>query len=222
MSLRTRLGRGWAEDPLWGSVYDWSTRHDRAGGLLWRIGFGADLARLHDAASAVVGLGAGARVLDIPCGGGVALSGVRRGQGLDYVAADLSPVMLERTRRAAERRGVADQVRLLEADVTALPLPDAGTDLVLTLTSLHCFPDPRAAVAEMARVLAPGGRIVGSAVLADSGLRYLPLATGGRAAGLIGPGVTGTQIGDWLSEEGLRKVTLRRSGMIGYFTAVRG
>ena len=157
----------------------------------------------------------------MPCGGGVALGAVRGGQGLDYTAADLSPVMLARTRRAAARRGVEDQVTLLEADVTALPLPDAGTDLVLSLMGLHCFPDPRAAIAEMARVLAPGGRLVGSAVLADGGVRYLPLATVGRAAGLIGPGVTGTQLCDWLAAEGLRKVALRRSGAVGHFSATR-
>ncbi|MGZ4457078.1 MAG: hypothetical protein ACXVWV_13935, partial [Nocardioides sp.] len=72
---------GWGDDPLWASVYDWSVEHPLAGGALWRLGIGSDLGRLYDAAAEVGRLPGGARVLDVPCGGGVALRGLRPGQG---------------------------------------------------------------------------------------------------------------------------------------------
>ena len=54
---------------------------------------------------------------------------------------------------------VGDQVTTVRADVGALPYPDGHVDRVLTLTGLHCFPDPHRAVVEMARVLRPGGAL---------------------------------------------------------------
>lgn len=212
---------GWDRDPLWATVYDWSVEHPRAGGLLWRVGIGSDLTRLHRATARLGEQPSGTRVLDVPCGGGVALRGLRPGQGVDYVAADIAPAMLERTLRAAERRGVRDQVRPVVADVGALPWADGHFDLVVTLTGLHCFPDPAAAVVELARVLRPGGSLVGSAVLNDTGLRHEPLRRVGRAAGLMGPGCTGAELLAWLEAEGVGDLRLERSGAIGYVTGVK-
>lgn len=219
---------GWSEDPLWAHLYDWSVEHPRPGAALWRLVVGSDLRLLYDAAAEIGDLPSGARVLDVPCGGGVALRGLRPGQGVDYVAADISPAMLRRTAQAAKGRGVADQVRTVLADVGALPLPDGapgegvgGVDLVVTFTGLHCFPDPRRAVAEMARVLRPGGVLTGSALLEDTGLRYEPLRRVGRAAGLLGPGCTRAQLRDWLAAEGLADIALRTSGALTYVRAVK-
>lgn len=212
---------GWDEDPAWASIYDWTVEHPRAGGLVWRFGIGSDLSRLH-AATAVIGeLPAGARVLDIPCGGGVALRGLRPGQEVDYVAADIAPTMLARTTRAARARGVADQVSTVVADVAALPWDDAAFDLVITLTGLHCFPDPQQAVAEMTRVLRPGGTLLGSAVLNDSGRRYEHVRAVGRMAGLLGASCTGPELTGWLSAGGVPDAVLEMSGAIGYFRGVK-
>ncbi len=104
-------------------------------------------------------------MLDVPCGGGVALRGLRPGQGVRYVAADISRTMLDRTMAAATRRQVAAQVEPVLADVGALPFADAEFDLVVSFTGLHCFPDPHQAVREMGRVLTPGGVLTGSALL---------------------------------------------------------
>ena len=71
-----------------------------------------DIARLADAP-------VGASVLDIPCGGGLAFRGLRTRQVVHYVAADISPYMLQRARREARRRGVQDAIEFVEADVTA-------------------------------------------------------------------------------------------------------
>lgn len=220
-SLRRLPGLGgWSDDPLWGTVYDWSVEHPHAGGLLWRLGAGSDLRLLYDAASEIGRLPADSRVLDVPCGGGVALRGLRPGQGVDYVAADISALMLERTMDAARRRDVAEQVTPREADVAALPDDDASYDLVVSFTGLHCFPDPERAVVEMVRVLRPGGVLTGSAVLNDTGARFEPLRRVGRLAGVLGPCCTRAELTRWLEREGMTDVVLRQSGALVYFRAV--
>lgn len=212
---------GWSEDPLWASFYDWTVEHPRAGGAFWRVGMNSDLSRLYRAAAEIGHQPAGSRILDIPCGGGVALRGLKPGQGVEYVAADIAQTMLDRTMRVAEERGLADQVVPRIADVGDLPFESASFDLVVTFTGLHCFPDPARAVVEMARVLKPGGVLTGSALLNDSGLRFEPIRQVGRVAGLLGPGCTGHDLEGWLAGQGIADVVLQRSGAIGYFRGVK-
>ncbi len=212
---------GWGEDPLWATFYDWTVEHPRAGGLLWRTGIGSDLQLLYAAAGEIGRQPAGSSVLDVPCGGGVALRGLRPDQGVRYVAADISQAMLDRTMAAARGRRVAAQVEPVIADVGALPFGDAEFDLVVSFTGLHCFPDPRVAVLEMGRVLHPGGVLTGSALLNDTGLRYLPVRQVGRMAGLLGPAATTAELRAWLTEAGLGEVDVEVSGAIAYFRAVR-
>lgn len=212
---------GWSDDPLWASFYDWTVEHPTAGGAVWRVGINSDLARLYRAADEIGRQPAGSRILDVPCGGGVALRGLRPGQGVEYVAGDIAQAMLDRTMRAAERRGVADQVVPRIADVGDLPFDDGSFDLVVTFTGLHCFPDPEQAVVEMARVLRPGGVLTGSALLNDTGLRFEPLRRVGRVAGLLGPGCTSGDLETWLAREGVADVVVERSGAIAYFRGVK-
>lgn len=212
---------GWADDPLWAHVYDWSVEHPRAGGLGWRVAVGSDLGLLYDAAAEIGDLPPGSRVLDVPCGGGVALRGLRPGQGVELVAADIAQTMLDRTMRVARARGLDDQVEPRIADVGALPFPDDGFDLVVTFTGLHCFPDPRRAVSEMVRVLRPGGVITGSALLNDTGAVYEPMRRAGRLAGLLGPSCTRAELSSWLAADGVPGVELVTSGAIVYLRGVK-
>lgn len=217
---------GWSDDPLWASFYDWSVEHPRAGGTLWRLGLGSDLRRLYAAAGEIGRQPAGSAVLDIPCGGGVALRGLRPGQGVRYVAADISQTMLDKTTAAARARGVADQVEQRIADVGALPFADGEFDLVVTFTGLHCFPDPHLAVREMGRVTHAGGVLTGSALLNGpalslGGLRTVPMRRIGRLSGLLGPSATGEEVQRWLGEAGFADITLEMSGAMGYFRAVK-
>ena len=228
MPARPRLPGfgGWSEDPLWASFYDWSVEHPRAGGAVWRLGIGSDLRKLYDAAAEIGRQPAGSAVLDIPCGGGVALRGLRPGQGVRYVAADIAQTMLDRTTDAARERGVADQVEPRLADVGALPFEDGEFDLVVSFTGLHCFPDPHRAVLEMGRVTHAGGVLTGSALLntpplSRGGLRTLPIRRLGRFSGLLGPSATGVEVRAWLDEAGFTDVTLEMSGAMGYFRGVR-
>ena len=119
---------GWSEDPLWSYVYPRLVDSGPLGRAAWRAGMGSDLALLHDAAAEIGTLPAGSRVLDVPTGSGVALRGVRPGQGIEVVAADISTTMLARASATARRLGVADQVTPTLADGGDLPFEDATVD----------------------------------------------------------------------------------------------
>lgn len=212
---------GWNSDPLWARFYDWTVEHERVGGVLWRAGVGSELRLLYDAAAEIGRQPPDARILDIPCGGGVALRGLRPGQGVEYVAADIAQAMLDRTASAALERGVADQVKPQIADVGALPFGDGEFDLVVSFTGLHCFPDPHRAITEIVRVLRPGGVLTGSTLLNNAGLRYAPIRPLGRAIDILGPGLTYGELAAWLAEAGLGHITIHRSGALAYFRGTR-
>lgn len=71
---------------------------------------------------------------------------------------DVSPAMLAVARERAERLGL--DVTLREADAQALPFLDASFDTVVCTLGLCSIPDDRMAIAEMRRVLRPGGRLL--------------------------------------------------------------
>src|SRR5215208_6161316 len=71
---------------------------------------------------------------------------------------DLSPGMLAIARERARQLGLNADLR--EADTQALPFPDASFDTVVCTLSLCNIPDDRRALAEMKRVLRPGGRLL--------------------------------------------------------------
>ena len=212
----------WEADPLWGTFYDWTVEHERAGGAVWLVGIQSDLQLLYRAAAEIGEQPAGSRILDVPCGGGVAVRRLRPGQGVEYVAADISQRMIDRTLGRAEETGVADQVTGRLADVGDLPFDDASFDLVVTFTGLHCFPDPARAVVEMCRVLRPGGVLTGSALMNDTGLRYQPIRRAGRLAGLLGPGCTTDDVRLWLTAQRIDDVTVQVSGPMAYFRGIKG
>lgn len=104
------------------------------------------------------GAGPSDTVLDVACGGGIVVCGfapyVRHATGID-----MTPAMLERARKLAAEKGLAN-VSWREGDVTRLPYPDGAFTIVVTRFAVHHFPDPAAVFAEMVRVCAPGGRVV--------------------------------------------------------------
>jgi SAM-dependent methyltransferase len=98
------------------------------------------------------------RLLDVACGPGLVVCAfaphVQAATGID-----VTPAMLERARRLAADRGLAN-VTWRQGDVYALPYVDGSFTIVTTRFSFHHFLDPAAVLREMVRVCAPGGRIV--------------------------------------------------------------
>lgn len=161
----------------------------------------------------------GPRYSTFPCGGGFAFRGLRPGQALRYVAADMSPYMLQRARREAHRRDVQDAIEFVEADVTALQFADASFDLCVTYNGLHCLPDPRAALEELTRVLKPGGALRGTSCVTGRGPRKDALIAMSRRAGVFGNAPRAGDVEAWLRELGLDVLTLERSGAVEFFEA---
>jgi ubiquinone/menaquinone biosynthesis C-methylase UbiE len=77
---------------------------------------------------------------------------------VEITGIELSPTMLEIAGQRAQRLG--RQVELVAGDAQALPFPDQRFDTVVCTLSLCCIPDERQAIAEVWRVLRPGGRFV--------------------------------------------------------------
>lgn len=99
---------------------------------------------------------AGARLLDVACGTGVvALTAAR--QGASVTGADLTPALVARARESAALMGI--EASWHEADVEALPFGDAEFDYVVSQFGHMFAPRPAVALAEMLRVLKPGGTI---------------------------------------------------------------
>jgi SAM-dependent methyltransferase len=211
----------WAAGHPWSAVYDFFVERESLARVAGRVAFGTDTGLLYDAIDAIGELPSGSAVLDIPTGGGVALRGIRPGQGIRYVAADISPDMLDRARRAASEHGVEDQVEFETADVERLPFAVGEFDRVISFAGLHCFPRPDAAVLEIARVLRGGGDFAGSVFLTDTGIRYKPGIVAGRLAGVMGPSGTRADLERWLRDAGLENIRIELSGAIAYFTATK-
>jgi ubiquinone/menaquinone biosynthesis C-methylase UbiE len=96
------------------------------------------------------------RVLDVGCGTGALLEAVReRWPGAAGVGVDLSLEML-----AIARRRLPPAVALVAADAGRLPFADGAFDGATCTSVLHHWPEPATALAEVARVLRPGGRLV--------------------------------------------------------------
>jgi SAM-dependent methyltransferase len=106
-----------------------------------------------------VGVRPGQRVVDVGTGtGAVARAAANRtGDAGEVTGFDINPHMLAVARRVSAGTVPAIHYDIAAAD--ALPLPDAAADAVLCQQALQFVPDPSAALAEMHRVCAPGGRI---------------------------------------------------------------
>jgi ubiquinone/menaquinone biosynthesis C-methylase UbiE len=100
----------------------------------------------------------GERVLDVACGTGVVarLAAERVGPRGRVAGLDLNPGMLA---VAASRPVTGAPTGWVQASAGRMPFPDHSFQVVCCQAGLQFFPDRPAALAEMARVLAPGGRL---------------------------------------------------------------
>jgi ubiquinone/menaquinone biosynthesis C-methylase UbiE len=113
----------------------------------------------HDLMLDMVDLQPGEHVLDVACGTGLVSLRMAATVGASgaVVGTDISGQMVEAARRIAVERHVTN-VRFERADAEALPFASAAFDAAVCGLGLMYVPDPVKALAEMRRLLRPGGR----------------------------------------------------------------
>lgn len=170
--------------------------------------------------SGTVAAGGGPPVLlDVPTGGGTLLPRLEKaGYRGRVIASDLGGAMLDRARR----RGGGLDVAYLQADAQDLPLADASVDAAVSLNGLHCIPDAWAFVAELGRVIRPGGRLFLITLVSGSELRADVVIRTGRLLSIIpGPLPTRDELVTDLGDAGFTDVEPLGGGGVAGLAATR-
>lgn len=151
MTLADRLIDATARQPS-----GWLARKTYGGALGAPKGHEAVFDQVLDAAGRLEG----ARCLEVGCGGGrllerVLSGGVASAAGLDH-SSDMLALSRERNRKAVEHGAL----ELKQGDAAKLPWPDGAFTLALSANTFFFFERPELVLAELRRVLSPGGRLV--------------------------------------------------------------
>jgi SAM-dependent methyltransferase len=156
----------------------------------------------------------GCRVLDVAAGAGdqTLQAAARVAPGGSVLATDISPAILAFAESEAKRAGHAN-VAVRAMDGENLDLGDATFDVVMSRVGLIYFPDQQRALAEMRRVLVPGGRVAAIvyATPETNGFFSVPVSIVRRHAKL-GPPQPGQPGPFSLGQPGVLEETLRRAG----------
>ena len=165
-TFRRSSARAWYSPPIHMPVSWFMARQfARPRGLFGRLLLGGMLDRANVRSNAlmfdVAAVGPAERVLEVGFGGGdllVRLAGTVSDGQVEGV--ELSQPMLRRVRARIRRRGLADRVRLHAGSVEALPFDAGRFDCACSANTIYFWPDLHRGLAELARVLRPGGRLV--------------------------------------------------------------
>ena len=110
------------------------------------------------------------------------------------IAVDDSPAMLAAARR---RLSQAENVEIRSGDLAKLPLDDAELDAAVLFLVLHHIVEPAQVLAEVARVLRPGGKLLLVDMMPHDRAEYR------QRMGHVWQGFSAEQMGEWLAAEGL-------------------
>ena len=153
--------------------------------------------------TALIDLRPGETVLDLGSGGGidVLLSARRVGPSGFAYGVDMTDDMLALARANATKAG-AGNVEFLKGEIESLPLPEASVDVVISNCVINLSTDKPAVLAEMFRVLVPGGRIGISDVAAEDHLTPADRAAVGPYVGCIAGALSRAEYLDGLATAG--------------------
>ncbi len=172
---------------------------------------------------AVADLREGERVLDLGSGGGidVLLSARRVGPSGFAYGVDMTDDMLDLARKNAAKAG-AGNVEFRKGEIEALPLDDATVDVVISNCVINLSTDKPAVLAEMYRVLVPGGRIGISDVVAEDQLTPASRAKAGSYVGCIAGALSRAEYLDGLAAAGFTdaSVTFTNEAAPGIHSAI--
>ena len=159
---------------------------------------------------AVADLRPGERVLDLGSGGGidVLLSARRVGATGFAYGVDMTDEMLELARANQARAGLAN-VEFLKGTIENVPLPDASVDVVISNCVINLSTDKSAVIAEMFRVLTPGGRLGISDVVAEDHLTPADRAERGSYVGCIAGALSKSEYLEGLAAAGFVDAEVR-------------
>jgi arsenite methyltransferase len=160
--------------------------------------------------TAVAELREGETVLDLGSGGGidVLLSARRVGSSGFAYGVDMTEEMLDLARANAEKAG-ATNVQFLKGTIEDIPLPDGSVDVVISNCVINLSVDKPRVLAEIFRVLAPGGRIGVSDVVADDELTPGERAARGSYVGCIAGALSRAEYVEGLAAAGFVDVSVR-------------
>ena len=155
-----------------------------AAAVTWALGVGDPVAAAE--------LAPGEVVLDLGCGGGIDTVLAAREVGPEgrVIAVDLLPEMCERTRAATEAAGVAGRCEVEVGEMEDLPVPDQAVDVVISNGVLNLSARKSRALAEVARVLRPGGRLCVADLVVETDLPPEVLGSPAAWAGCIAGAVS--------------------------------
>jgi len=171
----------------------------------------------------VAELAAGEKVLDLGSGGGidVLLSARRVGPTGFAFGVDMTDEMLTLARANAARAEVTN-VEFRKGIIEAVPLPAGAVDVVISNCVINLSTDKPAVLAEMFRVLAPGGRIGISDVVAEDQLTSADRAERGSYVGCIAGALSRSEYLDGLAAVGFTdpEVTFTHEAAPGMHSAI--
>jgi SAM-dependent methyltransferase len=160
--------------------------------------------------TAVADLRPGERVLDLGSGGGidVLLSAKRVGPSGYAYGVDMTEEMLDLARANAAQAG-AINVEFVQGTIEDVPLPDASVDVVISNCVINLSVDKPKVLAEIFRLLTPGGRIGISDVVAEDHLSPAERAERGSYVGCIAGALSRTEYLDGLTAAGFVDASVR-------------
>jgi arsenite methyltransferase len=160
--------------------------------------------------TAVAELRTGERVLDLGSGGGidVLLSARRVGPTGFVYGVDMTEEMLELARHNAVKAR-AGNVEFIRGTIEDIPLPDQAVDVVISNCVINLSVDKPRVIAEMFRVLVPGGRLGVSDVVAEDHLSAAERAERGSYVGCIAGALSRSEYLDELARAGFADASVR-------------